>query len=156
MVHELVHATDARNGWYLHILRPGISPFADRRAAEALAHGTEWQLLEAKMSLAAMERVGSCAAAQIQWKMTWQAFEGMIGRSYQYGVFGATAPLTSADLTDVAAKLSLKFSCSQLKPIYEQMLYDRGIAAETYRFARYPMKCPCFLTCSSALSPCFR
>jgi hypothetical protein len=131
LMHELVHALDDQNSWHIQFWTQ------DYEAAEALAYGAvDHLLVKADMLFEVLEdpqRTSNCEKARQRWAAAWQTLNG--GILATPGVFpnqevwwqGKKRPLQAADLWDVNAKLGVRFSCSQLKPIYEEFLLKRGL-----------------------------
>jgi hypothetical protein len=144
VTHELVHAWDDTNDWYITGLR------SNTEGAEALAYATERLLAAAQDGVGHLGRMdtgtfASAASAQTQWNMSWQTLNSVInGSTFEWddGVpFNdpSLRALTGADVTDVANKLGLRFSASGLLPEYNERMRQKGLPANslsnTFRFS---------------------
>jgi len=129
----------------------------------------------------------ACDEIRTQWVNSWRALNGIFddpvawygwGNVAWYGDRGTGATIlpaknwgfgelrrtvTSADLWDVNAKLGLRFSCAQLKAIYEKRLAERGIISSRFFGGKWPdptkkipEACKCRLPCPERLDPVFK
>jgi hypothetical protein len=148
VVHELVHAVDDFKGWYIH-------PFkSDYPSAEGLAY-TVQELLSGAESLGKLDNVQvtkTCKKAQIAWDVAWHQFNGIFGSDIMVGG-NSVRKINATDVNNVGTKLGLKFSCSQLKPLYEDMLYKRGIYGGCDDSEYIGPPAPCCLSCNFKWGP---
>lgn len=120
ILHELVHAMDDFNSWHVKAM-----PFAtDYRAAEGLAYGMEYLLSVGGVGLQGVTLAKDRDRAKQLWDGVWGALNKM---NYTVSVGSSNSALTATDIWDVNAKLGIRFSCSQLRPIYDKYFNDRGI-----------------------------
>jgi len=142
IVHELVHALDDRNDWYI---RPGGT---DEDNAEKLAQGTE-RLLERVTALQEMENVdglghwmadpqrpgGDWLDAIEQWVFIWQRFSGLPNVRIKYPGGKSGPEIGTGGFEDIESKLGLRFKCVELRGIYENYLKEHGVCL--------PIRLPC-------------
>lgn len=127
-MHELVHAVDDLNDWYLD----GIS--LNTRPSEALAYGTERLLdaLKGSLSLPSMEhKFTSAQAAQAAWNAAWSKIEYTIGTQIQYYLipFDRTGTLVAGDFNDISIHMGLTLSSSALNPLYDVFVMKNHLPA---------------------------
>ena len=146
---------------------------------EAFAYFAQWMLYEAsrpQVSLKSFEttKFKDCNEARIRWKMAWDNINSITDRTYEAAGAGArivgasSPPMTVARIQAASGRLGLKFSCSQLRPVYEKHLQQQGVTdtfADLYNYlareeadqtwygliADWP--CPCRLVCPKLSTP---
>ena len=147
VVHELVHAIDDQNDWYLN--------WAMRiHEAEQLAQATEKLLGAGINELGAFQnyaaRFQDWADARQSWRDIWLAFHRVrdestiITRWWGLQTVYSDVPLGSDFISKVNTIFGVRFSCSQLEPLYERDL----LRNPRLRGAYDPKDPKCRLDCS--------
>lgn len=121
----MVHGIDQRNGWYIGQL------YNNTQLAERLAYSTEEVVAAARNNLGPFEdglKTGAWDADPTRilqaWENSWRNVQFILSNPYSWGSSGSGI-IGAAGVADVAAKLRVSLSCSQLLPIYQEMVDQR-------------------------------
>jgi hypothetical protein len=134
VVHELVHAVDDFNDWYVN--QGGLST----ELPEALAYTTEFMLFELAhpskpntLAWFTARAYADVAAAQTAWDKAWDRINRVINNPAHTIEYSVVIPrertVAAADVTDVASKLGFRISASALLPVYNSYLEAQGMPA---------------------------
>jgi hypothetical protein len=136
VVHELVHAVDDFNDWYVN--QGGFST----ELPEALGYTTEYMLLELAdatnpntLAWFTTRGYADAAAAQTAWDKAWDRINKVINnpahKIYYSVIFAQERTVTPADVTDVVSKLGFGISASAPLAVYNSYLEAQGMPAGT-------------------------
>ncbi len=117
-VHESVHAYNYVSGD--HQSYGNQAMWAD----EGMAWSTQ-DMLDVAQFLCLKFKCVDCSQAQRIWNSIWKQMENVVGSPA--GNTNYPANITRTQVWDVSAKLNLRFSESQLRPLFQQALISRNL-----------------------------
>ena len=149
LLHELVHALDDSQDWY-------ITKWSDGGVeSEALAYAAEY-MIRATFKLRQFEdRISSgarfmdCQTITKEWREAWW----LMGNPAAFGFIAdsgvSVRRLRSGDFKDARLKLWLRFSCEELRKVYQERLTrQKNVrAAFAKSETQLPDPCSCYLPC---------